>query len=238
VTALDRIDRTSFADRSYETIRQSILQGRYEPGAQLVEARLAAELDVSRGPVREALKRLRDEGLVVDSLHRGTYVRVFTVDDIVDLYNVRLGLESVAIRLAARHDRETAALRKAIEAMAAAGRSDDLAAVATYELAFHEALAEMSGNEYIVSLFKSIAAQVRMAMALDNAAYSDPVEVAREHEPLVEAIEAGDEELAAERIAQHISSSLAPALCRLAGPTEAARAATRLLVPLTFPPAP
>src|SRR5207249_1345512 len=93
------------------------------------------ELGVSRGPVREALKRLRDEGLVVDSVHRGVYVRVFTVDDIVDLYNVRVGLESVAVRLAARLRSPTAPLRQSIDGMhAAAGAGADEAARASARL--------------------------------------------------------------------------------------------------------
>jgi DNA-binding GntR family transcriptional regulator len=238
VTQLNRIERISFADQAYETLRASIVQGRYEPGYQLVEARLAAEMGVSRGPVREALKRLVEEGLVVDSLHRGSSVRVFTVDEIVDLYNVRIGLESVAIRLAAREGGPTEALRDAIDAMTAAGAAHDLAALAAHETAFHEALAELSGNDYISALFKSISAQVRMAMTLDNAAYSDPLEVAREHEPLVAAIERQDEDAAAALIVEHIGSSLEPALCRLAGQEEGTRAAGRLLVrPTERPPA-
>jgi DNA-binding GntR family transcriptional regulator len=236
VASLDRIERVSFAERAYEAIRESILQGRFQPGEQLVEARLAADLDVSRGPVREALKRLRDEGLVVNCLHRGSYVRIFTVDDIVNLYNVRIGLESVAIRLATRERRSTALLCETIEAMAAAGRSGDLFALSAHELAFHEVLVQMSGNEYVIALFKSIAAQVRIAISLDNAEFTDPVDVAREHEPLVDAIEGGDEEVASTLLGEHIGSSLAPTLSRLAGRESAERAAARLLVPLEFPP--
>ena len=230
VAGLSRIERVSFAERAYVAIRESIVAGRFQPGEQLVEARLAAELDVSRGPVREALKRLREEGLVVDSLHRGVYVRAFTVDDIVDLYNVRVGLESVAIRLATRAARSTVPLRQAIDAMQAAASVGDFALLNSRELEFHEALCEMSGNEYVSSLFRSISGQVRIAFALDNAEYSDPLDVAREHVPLVEAIESGDEERAAALLGHHIVSTLAPTLRRLAGAQEAERARSRLLV--------
>jgi GntR family transcriptional regulator of gluconate operon len=227
---LARIERLSFAERAYAAIRESIIGGRFRPGEQLVEARLASELDVSRGPVREALKRLREEGLVVDSVHRGVYVRVFTVDDIVDLYNIRVGLESVAIRLATRLRSATIPLRESIDGMHAAASAGDFPLLNARELAFHEALCEMSRNRYVSSLFRSISGQVRIAFSLDNAEYSDAHEVAREHVPLVEAIESGDEDLAVRLIGQHVVGSLAPALDRLAGAEEAARASARLLV--------
>ena len=228
---LGKIQRTSFAERAYDAIRESIVAGRFKAGDQLVETRLAEELGVSRGPVREALKRLREEGLVVDNLHKGAHVRTFNVGDIVDLYNVRIGLESVAIRLATRRRQSTKQLRELIDEMAAAAKDGDIGRLSNRELAFHETLCELSGNQYVYSLFRSIAAQVRVALELDSAEYDDPLKVAVEHRPLVTAIESGNEELAVRRLEEHVVQGVSAVLYHLAGAEEAEVALNRLLEP-------
>jgi GntR family transcriptional regulator of gluconate operon len=214
---LKRVTRTSVAESAYEAIRDSILHGRYPPGEQLVEARLASELGVSRGPVREALGRLTEEGLLVDILHRGTFVREFEPDDVIDIYNVRIGLESVAVRLMIGSGRSVQPLASLVQDMRKAARARDLARLSRLELRFHETLCELSGNSLLASVFRSISSQVQMVLSLDNASYSDPQDIADEHVPLIEAIEAGDPELAVERITQHIVCSVEPLFVRLYG---------------------
>src|SRR5699024_2733249 len=85
----------------YERIRRGIVEGHYPPGSRLVEQRLAEELDVSRTPVREAVRRLESEGLVVVARNRGAVVRPLDEADISDLYEVRARLEAHAADLAA-----------------------------------------------------------------------------------------------------------------------------------------
>jgi DNA-binding GntR family transcriptional regulator len=89
------------AELAYERIREAIVEGRYEPGRRLVEARVAEELDLSRTPVREAIRRLDAEGLVVTERNRGAVVRELSVEDVRDLYELRIRLESYAAELAA-----------------------------------------------------------------------------------------------------------------------------------------
>jgi DNA-binding GntR family transcriptional regulator len=90
---------------AYEQIRTAIVEGRYEPGVRLVEQRIAAEFDLSRTPVREALRTLEAEGLVRIERNRGATVRGLTIEEVVDLYDLRSRLEGYAAELAAlRHD--------------------------------------------------------------------------------------------------------------------------------------
>jgi DNA-binding GntR family transcriptional regulator len=216
-TRLARVARTSVADSAYEAIRDSVLDGRYTAGEQLVEARLAAELGVSRGPVREALRRLSEEGLLVDVLHRGMFVREFAPQDIIDIYNVRIGLEGVAVRLMIGSGGSAQPLVLLVEKMRRAALAKDLNGLSKLEFRFHETLCELSGNPLLATLFRSISSQVQMALSLDNASYADPTQIATEHVPLIEAIEAADEELAVERITRHIVCSLEPLFIRLYG---------------------
>lgn len=96
---------------AYHQIRTAIVEGRYEPGARLVEQRIAEEFDLSRTPVREALRSLEAEGLVVIEPNRGATVRTLHVDEIVDLYALRSRLEGYAAELAAeRHTDEDLAV--------------------------------------------------------------------------------------------------------------------------------
>lgn len=116
---------------AYEQIRTAILEGRYEPGTRLVEQRIAAEFDLSRTPVREALRTLEAEGLVRIERNRGATVRGLTTEEVVDLYDLRSRLEGYAAELAAqRHDdADLARIDGGIAAFGAAARSsgDDLA---------------------------------------------------------------------------------------------------------------
>lgn len=118
---------------AYEQIRAAIVEGRYEPGLRLVEQRIAAEFDLSRTPVREALRTLAAEGLVVVEPHRGARVRALDTEEVVDLYDLRARLEGYAAELAAqRHDADDLAaidggieaFATAIEGPAASGRGD------------------------------------------------------------------------------------------------------------------
>ncbi|WP_344772253.1 GntR family transcriptional regulator [Nocardioides panacisoli] len=90
---------------AYEAIRSAIVEGRYEPGARLVEQRIAEQFALSRTPVREALRTLEAEGLVLIEPNRGATVRSLGVEEVVDLYGLRARLEGYAAELAAeRHD--------------------------------------------------------------------------------------------------------------------------------------
>ncbi|MGB8652150.1 MAG: GntR family transcriptional regulator [Mycobacteriales bacterium] len=109
-------------DHVYDEIRRAVIEGRYPPGFRLVEQRLAEELRVSRTPVREALRRLESDGLVVVQRHRGAEVRGLTAAEIADLYDARARLEAYAAELAAERAtaEDVAALDAAVQDFEAA----------------------------------------------------------------------------------------------------------------------
>jgi DNA-binding GntR family transcriptional regulator len=102
---------------AYELIRSAIVENRYAPGRRLIEQRIAEEFGLSRTPVREALRRLEAEGLVVAQKNRGARVRPMSATELVDLYGLRIRLESYAAELAAERatDEEIDALGEAVE---------------------------------------------------------------------------------------------------------------------------
>ena len=91
--------------RAYEQIRQAIVEGRYRAGQRLVEKNLGEEFQVSRTPVREALRALESEGLVVSLPNKGAVVRSLSAQDVYDIYDLRVRLELLAAERAARYPR-------------------------------------------------------------------------------------------------------------------------------------
>ena len=112
-------------------MRAAIVENRYPPGSRLVEARIAEDLGLSRTPVREALRRLEAEGLVVSEPNRGAMVRPLSETEVVDLYGLRIRLESYAAEVAAERatEAELADLLDAAEAFSAARRAKDASSI-------------------------------------------------------------------------------------------------------------
>src|SRR2546423_8275052 len=94
------VSETAGTRQAYEHVRSAIVENRYAPGQRLVEQRVAAELGLSRTPVREALRMLEAEGLVVSERHRGAMVRPLSATEVVDLYGLRIRLEAYAVEVA------------------------------------------------------------------------------------------------------------------------------------------
>ncbi len=150
---LKPVHRDRLADQAHAATREAIITGQFDTGERLIETRLAADLGMSRAPIREAIQRLAEEGLVTERPHQGTFVTVLTADDVVDLYNVRLGIETTAVRLFMRRGCSTEPLRAKIEAMSRAAARRDANSVVRAELEFHRMICEGSANDLLVRLF-------------------------------------------------------------------------------------
>ena len=211
----------SLAELAYRSIRESILAHRFRAGERLVETRLAQELGISRAPVREALRRLGEEQLVVERPRQGTFVREFTADDFVDIYNLRIAIETAAIRLVTRRREGIEPLEAIVDDMQRAARRQRPEEVAGLEFRLHETLCELSGNAYLSSVFRSLSAQIRAALALDDAEYADLHDIVDEHVPVLDAIRGGDERQAALVLHRHILATVGPVLDRLGGSAQA-----------------
>lgn len=214
---LQPIARRRLGDVAYDEVRKRIVSGDFPMGSRLNEVRLANELGVSRAPVREALRRLAEEGLVTEQPHIGAVVRELDASSLIDLYNVRAAIEPLGIRLATRRRMDTRPLKALIRRMAAAAESNDSGLVARHELEFHSAITRSSGNRVLIEIFRGLEGQVLMGLALDDSGYPDLEEVAAEHEPLIQAIELGDEQQAADLMAAHVLSTVGELIARLGG---------------------
>jgi DNA-binding GntR family transcriptional regulator len=204
------IQRHSVANQVYFDLRSRILSGQLPQGERLVEATIARSLGISRAPVREAVNRLMEAGLLENRTHFGPSVVQMSTEKIRELYAVRNSIESLAIQsVTKRHSKEDIAeLRRLIKVMSDRAEENDLTGVVEADLVFHEALWRMADNPYIQKIAGLLFDHMRLALTIDNAAYGNLVDVAREHEPLVEAIETGDPDKATDALTRHIMSSL------------------------------
>jgi DNA-binding GntR family transcriptional regulator len=188
-------DGGSRVELAYREIRARILDNAWPPGHQVLEAALAATLGISRTPVRTALIRLHDEGLVELVPRHGMRVLPLSAQDMRELYEVLTALESTAAELAARRRPAAAELRpleRATRDMARALDADDLAAWAAADARFHRHLVELSGNALLAKAVLRYADRVHRARLFTLRLRPRPLASTREHQALVERIRAGD----------------------------------------------
>jgi len=149
---------------------------------------------------------LERQGLLVANPRRGFFVRQFALDDIDEIYDLRLCVERHAAVLAARNlTSETRdALRRQIDVLHEMADLDDQARQVEEDYRFHRLICEIAGNKRVLRLFDDLASELRMVIGLIGRLYDDPHEIARTHEPILAAIEAGDPERIIAHVDHHI----------------------------------
>lgn len=196
-----------------DQLREIILDGVFRPGEQVGEASLAGRLQVSRGPVREALQRLAQEGLVVSRRNRGVFVVELTPSDVEEVYAVRSAVELAAaehlVRLPAS-DRGAVAdrLRAVLDRMPAHVHAGDWPAATRVDLAFHSTFVAETGNRRLSRTYTTLAAESRICMVNLEHAYLRPETLPQEHHRLVDLLVDGDGHALAAAIRAHLSTAV------------------------------
>jgi DNA-binding GntR family transcriptional regulator len=207
---LNHINNKSLREQVVAVLRDAILQGDFKPGQSLVETELAAQLGVSRAPLREAIQILNKEGLVETVPYHGTTVRRLHKKDIEELYSLRGLLEAFAIsRIITMGNHQTVAgeLHTIFEAMLAAADKGDLKKVNSVDRDFHDALISQSNHDLLAATWSGVALRVRQVMALRNRRNSDLKDIAYNHLPIIEAVRDADEARAIDLIKKHVATS-------------------------------
>ena len=208
-TSLQQLKNQSLHEQTLDVIRGAILNGEMKPGQALTESKLASELGTSRAPVREALRILNIEGLVDTVPYHGTTVRSLSKEDIDELYSMRSTLETFAVKqiIAQANPEHIQKLRGLYSGMDKAGQAKDIKLVNDIDRVFHDELISMSNHSLLESMWQMVAMRIRQVMALTNRRNSDLTQIARNHIPIIDAIEAGDAETAIALLEQHIASA-------------------------------
>jgi DNA-binding GntR family transcriptional regulator len=196
-------------------LREHIIQGIFPPGQQINESVLAGQLSTSRGPVREALQRLTQEGLLVSLRNRGVFVKELTIDDIREIYAVREAVElsSAKMLLAAGPERinlTSQSLKQSLTDMEKQVTLSDWQAIARLDMQFHTSFVEGTGNSRLIRIYDTLAAESRMCIlswwATCNlqASYRRPDALVQEHQNILDLLQAGDSEGLQRAISHHL----------------------------------
>ena len=207
---LEPVPRKSTVEIVSDELRSAIMYGSLEPGAQLGEADLAARLGISRGPLREAMQRLVQEGLLVSEPHRGLFVITLDEGDVEDVYLARLAIEREACKLIMARNRGEAVARltEALDALVDAARQRDRVAMSDADQAFHEALVSSSGSPRLERMAHTLLVETRMCLNALQDTYPEPSDLVEEHRRLVDAIGDGEEERLLVLIEEHMTDSI------------------------------
>jgi DNA-binding GntR family transcriptional regulator len=203
---LHRLDTPpDLVDRAYRALLDAISSGALAPGARLTQEDLAAQLEVSRQPVLQALRLLKQDGLVLDAPGRGLQVAPLEAAALLQIYQVRGALDALAARLAAER-RATLSVALMRQGRRAA-RGSDVPAMIEADIAFHRALYAASGNAYLPRAAETHWAHLRRAMGavLQHGPLRRPVW--DEHEAIARAVAAGDADTAAAAADTHAAQA-------------------------------
>lgn len=193
------------------TLRRGISDGSLEPGAQLGEAALARSLGVSRGPLREAMQRLTQEGLLVSHRNRGLFVADLTPEAVEDMYLLRTTIETAALArvldLGAGED-TAGALDQAVDAMAALAHEPRSAAMVAADLDFHHALVEAARSPRLSRVHETVLVETSMCLHAMRGTYSDAESRLDEHRAIADAVRSESPETAHELLVDHMRDGL------------------------------
>lgn len=193
-------------DVVFQTLRQAILRGELKPGERLMEVRLAKKLGVSRTPIREAIRKLELEGLVLMIPRRGAEVAEITEKSMRDVLEVRRALEVLAVSLSCDRisGEQIEALKEAAEEFDRSLTLDDVTRTAEADVHFHDIIYRSTDNQRLIQLLSNLGEQMyRYRVEYLKHREFHP-QISREHKELISYLEAGQKGQAEEKIAVHI----------------------------------
>ena len=190
----------------YEELKRQILVGEIAPGTRMMEVELADVMGVSRTPVREAIRKLEKEGLVTIEPRKGAYASNISIKDMVDVLEVRQGLEGMAAAIASGKitERQKADLLNVVEKYKAAVESANIEEIIKYDEEFHSMIISISGNKTLMQVFSTVQ---ELALRFRYIYYDDfnrYESMPREHQLIEEAIMSGDAEKARVAAGDHV----------------------------------
>lgn len=196
-----------------DQLRELIVQGTFRPGQQVNESALASQLNTSRGPLREALQRLCQEGILVSKRNRGVFVLELTTDDVKEIYAVREAVELAAANTLLNSGPEQIAatvreLKAIIKNMAKQVKASDWQALARLDMQFHTTFVSGTGNTRLMRIYETLAAESRMCILGLEVAYPRIDVLVQEHQKILDHLEAGDRQGLQSAIQRHMEKAV------------------------------
>lgn len=204
VPAETTASRYSLSQQVRNHILNKVATGEIAPGDKIIEARIAAELNVSTIPVREAIRELAAMRVLDYEVHRGARVREVTVSETIDALRVKAVLEALAAKLAGEKlSGLLQSLRLSSDQIQDAAQRRDWIDYQDQNQIFHRLIVESAGNQILLDLWDTLAFDVRTRFIMDFLHMVDPTELAEEHAQILRAVESGDPAEVADLLSSH-----------------------------------
>lgn len=209
IDSLESIAPRTLKENVIEIIRQFIVDGTLAPGSELNQAQMAEKLGVSRGPVREALGRLEQEGLIRVTAYKRVFITPLNRRYVEELYSVRTALETMALRrgISRLTPSRLQDLEQIVDEMRKAASAQNQQELVELDLSFHEQIVRMSDHNLALNLWQQIAVGVKRCLHTQHRAYTFLDEVVGTHPTIVTAIAEQNEILAIQILSEHINES-------------------------------
>ena len=190
----------------FDSLRQAIIMGELKPGERLMEIQFAEKMGVSRTPVREAIRKLELEGLVVMIPRKGAHVAELSVKDIIDVLEIRSSLDGLATRLAAQRitKDELKELKNIVDQFAQYMEKNNVQGLIKKDVEFHDLIYKASRNDKLMQIATNLKDQVHRFRVVYLKDYSSPKELVKEHQDIYKAIERNDGDIAETLATIHI----------------------------------
>lgn len=207
---LEPVRRQSTPALIADQLRAGMMNGLFRQGEQLAEAQLASQLAVSRGPLREAMQRLVQEGLLRGERNRGLFVAELTPDDIRDIYLARQAVEGAAVRslLAGGAPPALGRMDEIVSEMEAASQRGQWEALADLDLEFHATLVDLTDSRRLQRMMQTLMVETRICQGALEGRYTRDADLADEHRDILNAIIAGAAEKALVLLSAHMSDAV------------------------------
>lgn len=192
----------------FENLREAILEGKLDPGQRLMEIQLAEQLGVSRTPVREAIRKLELEGLVIMVPRKGAYVADVSLKDIMEVLEIRTVIEGLAASLAAERmtDDELDKLEMICYQFKQCYQKDDIDGMIQKDIEFHDVIFTATRNSKLNTIAQSIIEQIYRFRVRYISEYDKAKELVEEHQAILEAISQRDADKAYDKAIRHIEN--------------------------------
>lgn len=223
--AAESISRTTLSGQITERLRDGILAGAYRQGEQLNEAELARRFGVSRGPLREAMQRLIQAGLLEARPHRGVFVPELTGEDLADICFAREAIETAALRRVVSLGKAVAVSQRLaleVDRMDDALRRGDGNTIGDHEMRFHMLLVDSANSRRLSRMYSVLIVETCLCLPMMASGFSGQKHFIEEHVALVERLAAEDAAGAQRAIRKHLHEPLRSLAHRRHGPTGAA----------------
>ncbi|RYF75924.1 MAG: phosphonate utilization associated transcriptional regulator [Comamonadaceae bacterium] len=224
---ISQLQGNSLANLVQAEIERMILDGRLASGEKLAESALAAELGVSRGPVREAFRMLEEAGLVRTEKNRGVFVRDVPLEEALEIFEIRAVMDLYVGRKLAQglSTTQVRELRQLVDAMEQAVKAGNARDYHRFNLKFHDRLLELAGNAKLIATYRKLVNELSL-FRRQNLNDESMTVYLREHRQIVKAIASGDAEAAGQAMYQHVMNSRERTIERHRATAEAVRPAS------------